>query len=542
MRTISFVAILLFFLHCDNVEGKKINLGVFHSDKVNIKYSVDIGESIWGISPEEKPDILQVYCESTDVKVSFYLKKQTIQFMLNEDDTVNFVIVLNHKDSAFTQVIGVKTLPNKISKEDRVYHLSRLWSEVKYNFVNIDKINFNWDSLYLSYIPQVEAAANDFIFYRLLQRFLASLHDGHTQVFLPKQFQGYQDYIPIGIGAFDNRLYVLDIQKNIGLDSTLLGAEIVAVDDIPIEIYLKDSVIPYISASTPQSLWMQIPGELGFNLRSKLFEATLKKTNGDLVNISIKRNGEATRTENDQYYFLVEKTSDDWQYVKLKWLVDSTLHLEVNSFYPDDVIIKELSARQDEIRKSKNLILDLRKNGGGITDVAFFLQYFLTKGSYFLNFGAEIRINDGYKKSQGNWREEYEDFYLEGAYRKENADTIYVPDSIHRFTMPIVILIGEYTFSAAEDFLVNIYEVPGRPTLIGNPTGGSSGAPLMVFDLKGDVFARICTVRLLFPYSKKAFVNEGITPDIIVPKTFDSYCHQKDAALEAAVKYLNPKK
>ena len=34
------------------------------------------------------------------------------------------------------------------SLEDKVYGLSLLWSEVKYNFVNIDRLDFDVDSLY----------------------------------------------------------------------------------------------------------------------------------------------------------------------------------------------------------------------------------------------------------------------------------------------------------------------------------------------------------------------------------------------------------
>jgi C-terminal processing protease CtpA/Prc len=120
----------------------------------------------------------------------------------------------------------------------------------------------------------------------------------------------------------------------------------------------------------------------------------------------------------------------------------------------------------------------------------------------------------------------------------EKPDTIFISDSLKRISCPTAILIGRYTFSAAEDFLVNIFEVPDRPLLIGEPTGGSTGSPLVVQGLPGGGYARICTRRICFPISEKRFVNSGIKPDIEVKQTIEDFLHSRDMALERAIKEL----
>ena len=210
-----------------------------------------------------------------------------------------------------------------------------------------------------------------------------------------------------------------------------------------------------------------------------------------------------------------------------------------NRFDPEDIAIRTFDRIARDLYRANGLIIDLRNNGGGSTEVAWQLQRYLTKGNYFLNFGSETRINDGVKKANGNWIDEYKDFFLNRAYSFEKPDTVFVSDTLKRIVCPIVILIGRFTFSAAEDFLVNMYEIPGRPVLIGEETGGSTGSPLAVPGLPGEGYARICTRRICFPVSGKRFVNSGIKPDFEVKQTIEDYLLEKDAVLDQGIREVN---
>lgn len=265
-----------------------------------------------------------------------------------------------------------------------------------------------------------------------------------------------------------------------------------------------------------------------------------KKKTDEVTSLNLKRNGETTRSDTDEYYGKFDFFNNIVDY---KWLKDSIILIDFNSFYPENEAIDLFVKIVNIARKAKGIIINLRNNGGGSTEIGWLLQSYLNVNPqrYFLNFGYQTRINDGVKKANGNWISEYRDFYLNKAYQYFPPDTIFIPDSIQPLTIPIVILVSRYTFSAAEDFLVNIYELPNRPLIIGEPTGGSTGSPLVIENLPGGGYARICTRRICFPYSKKPFVNEGIIPDYIIYQSISDYLNDKDTVMEKAIEILNSK-
>ncbi len=74
--------------------------------------------------------------------------------------------------------------------------------------------------------------------------------------------------------------------------------------------------------------------------------------------------------------------------------------------------------------------------------------------------------------------------------------------------------------------------------MIGDKTGGSSGAPLVLSNLPNETTARICTVRELFPHSMKPFIGTGISPDIEIKEDIEDYINGKDVVLNRALQTL----
>lgn len=430
--------------------------------------------------------------------------------------------------------------PSVNTPTDKIIGLSTIWSEIKYNFVNIDRIDFNIDSLYEITLPKVLSTTNDLDYYDELKNFLGAFNDGHTELLTTYNWNAYNDYTPAGIIEIDKKFYISSIRKNAALDSTLLGAEIIEIENMPTSEYVKKRVLPTISASTESHRWYQAPLKLQQGRKGTFLTGRIRKRDGSISDFSIPRNGETTRTDKDEYWGALSQNKRSPN-IDLKWSGDIAI-LEINAFYPETIITKIDSLAAIIKDNAKGLIIDLRRNGGGSSNVAFHLQKYITRNSdKFLSFGAQMRINDSYGRSQGNYRGEYRDFYLGKAYKTVTPDTIKIEESIQRFSCPIVILIGRYTFSAAEDFLINLYEVPNRPLLIGEATGGSTGAPLVV-NLPNNGIARICAVRMLYPYSLKPFANEGIQPDIVIKQNIDDYLNNQDVVLEKAIDVLKDKK
>lgn len=518
------------------VYGQPENLPEIKSSERIISYAIDGDESEWTISPELSPDRLEIYCPEKAKTVLFTSGIDSIRFQIGDKDTFRFYVCYG-KERALTEVVGFKVIPDKIGDTEKLYYLSLFWSEAKYNFVNMDHTPFSWDSLYQAYIPEVLKTQNDYEYYRLMQRFAASLSDGHTQVSDNGQFFVFTDYMKILLHDFNQRVYIISIRKGCEIDSTFLGAEILSISGVPLEKYMNDSIFRYISASTVQSRWMQGTYSLHSGFSTRPFDATVRKRDGSVANIHLLRNGEKTRTDEDEYWGVTSNYSG--KRVDLKMLDNDIAWLSINSF--NESVIDQIAEQVSAINKSKGVIIDLRNNGGGSTEAAWYLQSLLSKEKYFLNFGWETRVNNGVRKANGNWMDEYKEYYLNQATEKVNPDTIFISDTINRITVPAVILIGRYTFSAAEDFLINMYEVPGRPLFIGSETGGSTGSPLVI-PMPGDGYGRLCTRRVCFPQSMKPFLNKGISPDIIIEQTLDDYLSGKDVVLEKAVQVLNSKK
>jgi hypothetical protein len=75
-----------------------------------------------------------------------------------------------------------------LPEDEKIAGLSRVWAEVKFNFVYFERLNgLDWDALYLSYIPKVRATKGTLEYYQVLSELTARLKDGHTGVGYPRQ-------------------------------------------------------------------------------------------------------------------------------------------------------------------------------------------------------------------------------------------------------------------------------------------------------------------------------------------------------------------
>lgn len=84
--------------------------------------------------------------------------------------------------AVYINVIEADSLPKVNTTKDKIVGLSRVWSELKYNFVNIDQLDFDIDSLYIQTLPRVINTTNDIEYYDELERMMAKFKDGHTNI------------------------------------------------------------------------------------------------------------------------------------------------------------------------------------------------------------------------------------------------------------------------------------------------------------------------------------------------------------------------
>lgn len=101
----------------------------------------------------------------------------------------------------------------KISREERILGLSRIWRDVKYCFAR---------------------------FYELLLRFVATLNDGHTYVLVPDEIRPPYN-IAIGTTYIDGKHILIETPKK---HEDFLYAEILSVNGRKLEEYLGEVLYP----------------------------------------------------------------------------------------------------------------------------------------------------------------------------------------------------------------------------------------------------------------------------------------------------------
>jgi C-terminal processing protease CtpA/Prc len=173
-----------------------------------------------------------------------------------------------------------------------------------------------------------------------------------------------------------------------------------------------------------------------------------------------------------------------------------------------------------KISKTKALVIDLRKNGGGSSDIGFHILCTLTNKPYPISTSRVTQYH-----STANGAAQWYSYFPEKVSASKNM----------YYSKPVILLISARTFSAAEDFVVP-FSFMKRGKMIGQTTGGSTGQPLG-FQLPGGGTARVCAKDDRFP-DGKTFVGVGIAPDIYIHKTIKDLYNNKDAALEKAVELL----
>lgn len=439
--------------------------------------------------------------------------------------------------------ISLMAQPNKLSKADKIYGLSKFWQEVNYNFVYLNKVDRpKWDSTYKALITTIPETKTDFEYYREMQKFCALLKDGHTNIYMPsgKDFETmitmFGDY-RLFIENIDGKAIIVHVNLS-KKDEIPLGSEVIEVNGKTTEQYLATNVTPYISSSTDYVLKDGSIHGLLSGIDGDTFKIKIKKPKGEVTALTLTHK----KTVEKEIY---PPLATDGKLFEFKWYPNGVAYVALNSF--SDPKIDTLFTQQlPELYKAKKLIIDLRNNGGGSTGIGTQILKYLTTDTVFYGSKSSSRQNTSAFKAWGyytkpkdtigdDWKKKalltFQDNYF------DNFE--YHPSSVkldaERIVIPTVILIGHNTASAAEDFLI-CADNQKHMKKIGQNSFGSTGQPFS-FDLPGGGGARVCTKKDTYPDGRE-FVGYGIKPDIEVIPTLKDYLENKDATLAKALDYL----
>ncbi|MES1240544.1 MAG: S41 family peptidase [Acidobacteriota bacterium] len=392
----------------------------------------------------------------------------------------------------------------ELDGQERVDGLARLRKEVDVHFVNFDRLpDVDWNALCWETLPLVRNARTLHRYYEILRALIAKLRDGHTSVALPEAIVDEVRACPLMVTQLvEGRVFVASL-----LDGTLerqgvaQGQEILAIDDIPVEEYAANRVVPYVSASTPQDLAVR-----AFEI--SLLEGPLRQP----VTLTFRNAKDAEfvcRLAREPRFEKVKRLADEYPPIVLRKLPGNVAHLVLNTFAESDVVryYEELAS---SITTAAALLLDIRDNRGGFTSVGFHILGHLTDQRHLV----------------GRWWKRY-GFVL------QHGETWLEGVGMQKlYNGPVAVLAGPRTYSAAEDFAA-AFDVMGRGLLVGEPTGGCTGQSRLI-KLPGGGSARVCSRRDTYPDGSD-FVGIGIQPDRLVNPSVDDFRSGRDSVLEAAL-------
>ena len=390
-------------------------------------------------------------CLHTSIKKAF-VKKVILIFLL----TAVFA-------NSFSQV------GNTITLSEKIYGLSRFWGDVNYNYVYLNKINpEEWSKAYLLAIDEIQQTKNDYEYYRVLQKLCAVLKDGHTQIYPPDEIQGQ-----VMNSMFGNyRLFLMNVENKTIIVQTNkskekeipVGSEVVEVNVLSTKDYQKKYVSPYISASTRQTIEDKSANQLLSGLAGEQYDVAIKTPGGEIKRLHLVHSKTSEEAVNPPFLSNPETFS-------FRWLKEGIAYIALNSF-EDTSVVNGFIKKWPETRTAKAIILDLRINGGGSSINARNIAKYFVAGDIIYgprNYSREIIPTDRaigsfleakdtvngkpeWGISAADARELYASYTGSRFHEYEyKPDTV---EKVEKIKVPVVILTGTMTASAAEDFLI----------------------------------------------------------------------------------------
>lgn len=411
-----------------------------------------------------------------------------------------------------------RTLPGQqLSATERGVAVATIWAEARYNYAYWDRVRSDWDSALAANLRLAAEPQSDLVFYRRLRRLLALLGDGQASVIAPPHLRSRVARPPLLLAGAERRPFILDYAEN---DEMRVArperlAEIIAVQGIPAETWIRDSVLPEISGATAADRWARavawmLEGEKGTSLHL-LVRVPRGEPRGLSVTRSLSLND---RWPLDPPAFSMDTVPGAIAVVRIASLADAEAVRQLDRVFPD-------------FGRVQGIVLDLRQAAAGKTEYAYQILARLTDHP----FPAVRWKTPEYRAGFRAWN------LADSAFTWYGLDYGTVAPRTERpaYGGPIAVLISSGTSGAAED-LIAAFRAAGRGVIIGEPSAGSPG-DVATFALPKSWGVQFSVARHQAPDGTE-FAGIGIKPDILVSRTVNDLLAGNDAALERAREYL----
>jgi len=481
---------------------------------------------------------------------------------------------------------------NLIKDVDFTYQLLKDGHPGLYWYINKEQLDYKFDSLKTTLTNPLTTKE----FFKKLAPVVAQVKCGHTKMLLvtKKLNKKEQDSIkklgvkPINQFSYkvvNNKLYVGSFNSSI--KEVKKGNEIVAINEIP-----SQDIINHIKQNIASDGYNQTFKSASINRSFTSFYTTFYD-NIDLVNFKIKnekdsiielklntykkplvKDSVAIKKKTKQEKSTEKKIAKAKQKLNykgydelknpildLKFLEkdSSVAYLKVKSFsFPYANFERFFKESFIALKKgeTKDLILDLRDNGGGSLKACRNLfSYLVAKDFVYLQQTEVDRKFNPYSYGKG-FINGYKSFSFNlfssvilkgeknGKYKVNYKGIKPLPANANHFNGKVYVLINGYSFSAAALLAANLQGIK-RATFVGQETGGGYNGcvagRIPVIDLPNSKLKLRMGLYQILPNTHTDQIGRGIFPDVEITTTIEDIVAGKDSELDWVLKEIKKK-
>lgn len=404
----------------------------------------------------------------------------------------------------FVLVFSVATsgISRSLSPKQREAVFERVWKDVDEHYYDPEFGGVNWKKIHQRYLPLVKSAKDDKNFYSIVDRMTAELHDAHTRFTSPEQWANRKKHQGVSIGFragyVEGQVVVLDVfpDSNAAHAGIEPGMIVTALDGQPIADRLAEAAKSVLPSSTERVTRLRILSDVFAGAVDTPFAASLRRADGSSFDVKFARQTLSTAPS-----VTATKLPSGFGYIRF------------DEFHPS--LVKEFRTAVENLRVTPGLILDLRRNRGGVGAT---LEAMAT-----LFFDHKTLFERRMSRKQVTASEQ-------GGHRAEETQVFVGKSGAQIYSGPVVILVSEYSASATEVFSAGMQD-SGRATLVGSPSCGCVLGITHDRVMKGGGVLEISEVLWFSPKDRK-LEGEGVIPDKAVVPTIASLEEKHDLVLE----------
>ncbi|WP_073315317.1 S41 family peptidase [Aquimarina spongiae] len=402
-------------------------------------------------------------------------------------------------------------------------------------------------------------------FYKILLKLIAKIHDGHTQAYTFGKLGSIinnQQRLPFQVYIKDERIYIL---KNLSQQKITEGSEILSIDN-NLSNKIVFEILTYYSSDGeshngmmhwlggPYKSFNRIYPEI-FNEKTtydlvyrdyktrEITKTTIKSISKEVYSTRASKKYKSETSPQKAFMYRIN-TEENYAYMKIsRFFKDS--YEEEEDTYP---IFYKQCFKEIHDKNIKNLIIDLRNNGGGkASNAAYLLQYFVDKPFTPAQEITTLGNDEYFSHLLGDTLDLDTSFGLkpkkDGTYRVTNHGLLrdlmtYSPIEDYSFNGKLIVLINGGTSSAA-GIAAGLLQEYTDADLVGTETYGYAGISNGVrqISVKGKYTETAIYLPLLHAkYDVHEHIQKrSVVPDYHISHSIKDKIEKNDAIFEFAL-------